>query len=84
MALYLIDKPYGQNGLDLARLDPEAHVVLVQDGVYLDPGGLANVYALEEDALKRGVAARLPASVRLIGYGDLVDLIVAHKVVNFA
>lgn len=86
--LYLIDRPFGENGLNLALGDPQAIIVLLQDGVYLDPtplveAGLA-VLGLKDDVAKRGLESRLPRTVRRIDYGELVDLIADHKVINFA
>ncbi len=83
--LYLIDLPFGRNGLELARLDADAKVVLIQDGVYLgsENFGSAEVYAVKKDVDKRGVAGRLPKNARVVDYGDLVDLIVDNKVINF-
>jgi tRNA 2-thiouridine synthesizing protein B len=85
MALYLIDKPFGVNGLHLAELDSDAKVVLLQDGVYLKTDTLAGkpVYAIKPDVEKRGISCHLPESVKLIDYPELVDLIVAEKVYNF-
>jgi len=86
--LYLIDKPLESNALALAARDDEAIVVLVQDGVYVDGSALGNsgrpVYAVKRDVERRGLTGRLPDGVRAIDFGELVDLIVAHKVVNFA
>lgn len=86
MALYLVDKPYGQNGLALVSIDKEAKVVLVQDGVYLDTSEVsgAELYAIEEDIEKRGLQDIVPSSVSRIDYAELVDLIVDNKVYNFA
>ncbi len=86
MALYLIDKPFGKDGLELAAIDPDAKVVLIQDGVYLDVSAVADkpVYAVAADVERRGVAKHLAAGVRQIDYSELVDLIVADKVLNFA
>ncbi len=86
--LYLVDKPTGAEALALAQADAGAAVVLIQDGVYLDvaPLGAAGVkvYAVKRDVELRGLGNRLPASVKRIDYGELVDLIVANKVVNLA
>ncbi len=86
--LYLIDEPFGGSGLALAEGDDEAVVVLIQDGVYLDGSTLGRngrpVYAVKRDIERRGLGNRLPNAVKVIGFDDLVDLIVAHKVVNFA
>jgi tRNA 2-thiouridine synthesizing protein B len=81
--LYLVDKRTGPQALALAAADSEAAVVLLQDGVYLDPSSVkGKVYAVKRDVELRGLASRLPSSVRVIDYGELVDLIVANKVVN--
>lgn len=86
--LYLVDQPFGSNGLALAARDEEAIVVLVQDGVYLDASELSKagrpVYTVKRDVERRGLGNRLPDGVKALGFGELVDLIVAHKVVNFA
>jgi len=86
--LYLIDQPFGGNGLALAQLDDEAIIVLVQDGVNLDASSLGNgtrpVYAMKKDLERRGLVERAAPRVKPIDFGELVDLIVAHKVVNFA
>ncbi len=86
--LYLVDKPYGANGLALAAQDDEAVVVLIQDGVYLDLSEVSKagrpLYAVKRDIERRGLANQLPSSVKAVGFDELVDLIVDHKVVNFA
>jgi hypothetical protein len=55
--LYLINKTYGENGLNLAKLDADAKVGLID---------------------------RLHEDMELIDYGQLVDLIIQNKVINFA
>jgi len=86
--LYLIDKHQGEVALELARADDEATVVLIQDGVYLDAKAVADagrkVYAVARDLEVRGLNDSLPGYVQSIDYGELVDLIVENKVVNFA
>jgi sulfur relay protein TusB/DsrH len=86
--LYLINKTYGENGLKLAKLDADAKVVLIQDGVYFDVrrfvGSKVKVYVLHNDAEKRGLIDRLHEDMELIDYGQLVDLIIQNKVINFA
>ncbi len=83
--LYLVDRPFGENALKLAAMDTAAKIVLIQDGVYFDCSSVGvETYAIRRDAERRGQAGRLPAFVKLIDYGQLVDLIVAHKVINFA
>ena len=86
--LYLIDRPFGRNGLALAKEDEEAQVVLIQDGVYLNAGEVnaagRKVYAVKRDVQKRGLMDRLADFVTVIDHDELVDLIVEHKVINFA
>ncbi len=85
--LYLIDKPFGGNGLQIAAEDRDAVFALIQDGVFLASAvsGLDRpVYAIERDVERRGLQGRLPACVKAIGFDGLVDLIVANKVINFA
>jgi sulfur relay protein TusB/DsrH len=86
--LYLVDEPFGANGLALAAQDDDAIVVLIQDGVSLDVSALSragrSVYAVQRDVERRGLGKRLADGVKTIGFDGLVDLIVANKVVNFA
>lgn len=87
MALYILDKELGANGIALAGQDTGAKVMLIQDGVYLDLGpleGKSEVFAIKDDVDKRGLSGKLPQWVKLIGYGEAIDLIVAQKVINFA
>lgn len=86
--LYLLDKNIGQNALPIAALDKGAKVVLLQDGVYLNTQALQQVgnevYAIGVDVQKRGLSSNLPSYVKVIDYGQLVDLIFGNKVINFA
>ncbi len=86
--LYIVDRPFGGNGLKLAERDQDAVIALVQDGVYLDISSIRaagrKVYAVRRDAERRGLQKRLGEDVRQIDFEELVDLIVANKVINFA
>ncbi|MFQ5957599.1 MAG: DsrH/TusB family sulfur relay protein [Candidatus Brocadiales bacterium] len=86
--LYLINKTYGENGLKIAKFDADAQVVLIQDGVYVDArrfvGSKVKVYVVRDDVEKRGLVDRVPEDVEFIDYGQLVDMIVQNKVINFA
>ncbi|MHB1390107.1 MAG: DsrH/TusB family sulfur metabolism protein [Thermoleophilia bacterium] len=82
MALYLINLPFAKEGLALAEKDSDAKLVLIEDGVYADASGFGEVYAVGVDVEKRGVASRI-GNAKVIDYDELVDLIVANKVVNF-
>jgi sulfur relay protein TusB/DsrH len=85
MAVYLVDKPNGKIAAEVAKMDDEAKLVLIKDGVYLDPSTMpGKVYVMEDDVEIRGLKERLAGKAESIGYPQLVDLIVENKVVNFA
>ena len=85
MAVYLVDKPNGDLAAEVAKLDNDAKVVLIKDGVYLDPLTMpGKVYAMEDDIEVRGLKERLTGKAESIDYPQLVDLIVENKVINFA
>jgi sulfur relay protein TusB/DsrH len=85
MAVYLVDKPNGAAAAKVAKMDDEAKVVLIKDGVYLDPSSMpGKVYVMEDDVEVRGLKGRLAGKAETIDYPQLVDLIVENKVVNFA
>ncbi len=84
--LYLCgDTIIGPIGIQCAQMDPEAVVVLIKDGVYLDPDEVPGkkVYAIDVDVQKRGMADRLKYKAEIIGYDRLVDLVFEKKVANF-
>jgi sulfur relay protein TusB/DsrH len=87
--LYLVDQPFASNALAIAADDSDALVVLIQDGVYADLTPLAKknrlpVYGVAKDIERRGLGKRLEKTVQPIGFDKLVDLIIEHKVINFA
>ena len=79
--LYLIDEPLADVGLRTAADDPDARIVLIQDGVYLRPETDAPVAAVERDVAVRGVT--LPEDIERISYDDLVAEIVETEVKSF-
>ena len=86
MALYILDKPYCENGIPYAQLDEEAKVLLLHDGIYIDLERLAGkeIYVVEEEAAMRGMAKSLPESIKKIDYSGVIDLILDNRVINFA
>ena len=85
--LYLLgDKVTGAQGLEYARMDTEAIVVLIKDGVYLDIALIHDkkIYAMDNDVKNRGMEERLKDRAEIIGYEQLVDLVLENKVANFA
>ncbi|MHA2298124.1 MAG: DsrH/TusB family sulfur relay protein [Candidatus Hodarchaeales archaeon] len=88
MSCYLVDLSKFQIALKIikkATNKEDIHVVLIQDGVFIDPSELSNVkvYAMKIDAEERGVTSRLIDTVTLIDYGELVHLIEKYPVKNF-
>lgn len=85
MAVYLVDKPNASVAAAVAALDHDAIVVLIKDGVYIDPASMpGKVYAMGDDIEVRGLKGRLAGKAETLDYPQLVDLIVGNKVVNFA
>ncbi len=88
--LYLIDLPYGKNGANLAvkgAKTGDSKIVLIQNGVYLDSlneikDAGVKIMAVKSDVKDRGLS--LPDYVKLVDYGELVDLVLEDKVANFA
>ena len=85
MTVYLVDEPFLEVAMAYARMDKDAHVVLLQDAVYAGLTGRVQgeVYAIEGDVSRRGLGTRMPRSVRVIGYPDLVQMMERERVVNF-
>lgn len=79
--LYLIDKPMAEIGLRTAANDADGTIVLIQDGVLLDPDLDRPTYAVAQDVEKRGVA--LPDRIDTIAYAELVDRLVEEEVKSF-
>ncbi len=87
--LYLIDLPYGRNGVNLAiegAKNGDSTIVLIQDGVYtsgLDEikGAGVDIVAIKSDVEDRGLS--LPNHIKLVDHGELVDMMLEDKVANF-
>ena len=82
MAIYLIDRKYSELSLDLVKRDENPTVVLIQDGVYLDPSVFNEVYLLEDDVKKRGMG-ELPGNAKQISYDQLIEMMETEKIYNF-
>ncbi len=76
MKLFIIRK-HDASQLRLAESVNGASIVLLQDGVFLatSPIKADEVYALAEDAEKRGVRDKLQKRLRLVGYDELAALL---------
>lgn len=85
--LYLIgdNQILGKTATHYVKMDGDAIVVLIKDGVFLKPDsfGGKKVYAIEDDVKRRGMGDRLKGKAEIINYGTLVDLVFKHKVANY-
>lgn len=79
--LYLVDRPMADIAFRTAVGDEDARIVLIQDGVLLEPDLGVPTYAVERDVDVRGV--NLPAGVDVISYDTLVQLLLEHEVRSF-
>jgi tRNA 2-thiouridine synthesizing protein B len=79
--LYLVDKSLADLAFRIAARDDDAQLVLIQDGVLLDPDLDVPTYAVDRDVAVRGVD--LPARIEPITYADLVELLFSHEVKSF-
>lgn len=79
--LYLVDKPLADVAFRTAAGDDDARIVLLQDGVLLEPNLDVPTYAVSRDVAVRGV--ELPARIEPIMYDTLVDLVLEHEVTSF-
>lgn len=79
--LYLVDKPMADVAMRTIRTDDTPTVVLLQDGVLLDPDLDATVYAVDRDVSVRGVD--LPDHIETIGYDTLMELVFEHETKSF-
>ncbi|WP_137285681.1 hypothetical protein [Halorussus salinisoli] len=79
--LYLVDKPMADVAFRTAAGDDDARVVLVQDGVLLDPDLDVPTYAVAKDVEVRGVD--LPPNVERISYDTVIQFVLEQEVKNF-
>lgn len=79
--LYLIDKPLAETGLRIASTDPDPTIVLIQDGVLLDPDLTCPTFAVESDVAVRGV--ELPEGIEPIAYDELIEQLFEQEVKSF-
>lgn len=79
--LYLVDKPMADIAFRTAASDPNARIVLIQDGVLLEPAIDAPLYAVERDVSVRGVD--LDPEIQSIDYDTLIEMVFEHETKNF-
>nr|VFJ46673.1 MAG: tRNA 2-thiouridine synthesizing protein B [Candidatus Kentron sp. FW] len=96
--LHVVNKsPFEKTSLDscLLHVKEGAAILLIEDGIYAALSGTSimdkmeaaikkcKVYALESDIKARGMdVAKVIGGIKVIGYGDFVDLTVAHDNVH--
>lgn len=63
----------------------DSKIVLLQDAVYsaIKLGGSYPVYAIDVDILRRGLSGKVPQSVHVINYEELVQMMEKEKIINF-
>ena len=83
MAVFLV----GEASLNVALSysGPDSRLVLLEDAVYATVKGEVggNVYVLSDDVNKRGLKSKIPSSVHVISYSDLVKMMESERVINF-
>ncbi len=69
----------------LSYSSSDSRLVLLEDAVYAAAKGsiVGNVYVLSDDVNRRGLKSKIPSSVHIISYTDLVKMMETEKVVNF-
>ncbi len=79
--LYLVDKPMADIAVRTAAGDDDARLVLLQDGVLLDPDLDVPTYAVAKDVDVRGV--ELPPDIERVSYDTVVEMVVEQEVKSF-
>jgi tRNA 2-thiouridine synthesizing protein B len=79
--LYLVDKPMADIAFRTAAGDDDARIVLLQDGVLLDPDLDVPTYAVAKDVDVRGV--ELPPDIERVSYDTVVEMTVEQEVKSF-
>jgi sulfur relay protein TusB/DsrH len=85
MTVYLVDEPFIDVALSFAAKDSGARIVLLQDAVYSSRRvrSAGQICVIDEDVERRGLKAKIPPNVQVIGYDGLVKMMEEEKVVNF-
>ncbi len=79
--LYLVDKPMAELAFRTAAGDDDAVVVLIQDGVLLQPDLDVPTYAVARDVEVRGVD--LSPEIEPVTYDTLIELVAEHETRSF-
>lgn len=85
MTVYLVDEAFCDIAFSYASTDGNARIVLLEDAVYFALKGRLGreTYALVDDVNRRGLNSKVPSSLHLLTYDDLVQMMEKENVVNF-
>ena len=86
MTVYLVDEAFYEAALSYSSLDRNARVVLLEDAVYsylIGKRPEVETFALSDDISRRGLESRVPSTLHIITYDDLVRMMEEEKVINF-
>lgn len=85
MSIYIMDKTNIETGISYAKMDENAKIILIQDGLYASPEifeGL-KVFAFIDEVIERGLEDILPKSVERINYDEGIDIMTDEKIISF-
>ncbi len=86
MTVYLVDEPFYDIALSYALNGDRSSIVLLEDAVYLalrENQIQVETFAIADDVSRRGLNSKMPSSVHIITYDNLVEMMEREKVVNF-
>lgn len=85
MTVYLVSESFVEIASSFAARDNTARIVLLEDAVYAARTLRSErpVYVIDEDIARRGLATKIPPSVQVVTYDQLVKMMEEEKVVNF-
>jgi len=85
LTVFLVDEPYLDIAAAYAKMEKGVRMVLLQDAAYSALSGKVpgEAYVLESDVTRRGLGGRIPKSLKVIGYPELVQMMENERVVNF-
>ena len=83
MTVYLVGEAFLNTALSYSSSD--TRIVLLEDAVYSAVKGPAReeMYVVNDDVTRRGLKSKIPPSVHVISYTDLVKMMELEKVINF-
>jgi len=85
MSIYIMDKTNVETGISYAKMDENAKIILIQDGLYAPTDifeGL-KVFAFADEVIERGLEDILPKSIERITYDEGIDIMTDEKIISF-